>query len=225
MTKKNKIPWPTKAVMEQIYEKQLWGGKDFDFYSGEGSHSPTIINPYIEAVTEFLTSQKDKLTVCDLGCGDFNIGKHFVEHTQKYIAIDIVESLIKRNKTQFKADNLEFQCLDISKDSLPNADCIILRQVLQHLSNEEIKNIVNKLSIYKYIILTEHLPIRDFKPNKDKITSQGIRLKQNSGVDLLKAPFNLNAREEKLLNEVVLEHGKGKIRTSLISLNPIINFI
>jgi len=36
MSRKPKKPWPTKAVMQQIYEQHLWGGKDFDFYSGEG---------------------------------------------------------------------------------------------------------------------------------------------------------------------------------------------
>jgi len=65
---------------------------------------------------------------------------------------------------------------------LPKADCVILRQVLQHLSNEEIKNILAKLYNYKYLILTEHLPLRDFIPNEDIISGQGIRIKHNSGV-------------------------------------------
>ena len=42
-----KTPWPTKAVMQQIYEQQLWGGNAFDYYSGEGSHKSEIIHPYI----------------------------------------------------------------------------------------------------------------------------------------------------------------------------------
>ncbi|MBV7269416.1 class I SAM-dependent methyltransferase [Winogradskyella luteola] len=215
MKKQVKTPWPTQAVMQQVYEKHLWGGKGFDFYSGEGSHNPTITEPYLKAVLDFLKSENNKLTVCDLGCGDFNIGKHFVAFSKKYIAIDIVESLIKRNQALFKADNLEFHCLDISKDKLPKADCIILRQVLQHLSNTEIKCIVNKLSSYQYIILTEHLPIGDFVPNKDKIASQGIRLKQNSGVDLLAEPFVLKVKSTEILNEVVLDNNKGRIVTNL----------
>ncbi len=76
MAKKNKSPWPTKAVMNQIYDEHLWGGENFDFYSGVGSHNPKIINPYINAISEFLKSLKKPITLCDLGCGDFNIGKH-----------------------------------------------------------------------------------------------------------------------------------------------------
>ena len=54
--------------------------------------------------------------------------------------------------------------MNIVKDNLPSADCIILRQVLQHLSNAEVQQIITKLSAYKYIILTEHLPNGNFNP-------------------------------------------------------------
>ncbi|WP_405573570.1 class I SAM-dependent methyltransferase [Winogradskyella sp. Asnod2-B02-A] len=218
MSKKQKQPWPTKDVMNQIYDLHLWGGQDFDFYSGFGSHNLKIIEPYINSVSTFLKSHNNTLTVCDLGCGDFNIGKQLTKYTKKYIAIDIVADLIERNKTIFKADNLEFHCLDIAKDDLPKADCIILRQVLQHLSNAEIKAVAKKLSNYKFVILTEHLPIGNFESNKDIISGQGIRIKKKSGVDLLKAPFNLKIEEQKVLNETILEDDKGIIVTTIYTL-------
>jgi hypothetical protein len=215
---KAKNPWPTKAAMTQVYDMKLWGGKTFDFYSGAGSHNPEIINPYLDALVRFLESFSTPLVVCDLGCGDFNIGSQFVKFAKRYIAIDIVESLIDRNKKLYKANNLEFQCLDISKDELPSGDCIILRQVLQHLSNEEIQRIVLKLYAYKYIVLTEHVPLGDFNSNKDIISGQGIRLKQNSGVNLLESPFNLKIKEKKILGEHILENNKGRIVTTLYHL-------
>ncbi|WOD42144.1 class I SAM-dependent methyltransferase [Hwangdonia lutea] len=215
MTKKQKKPWPTKDVMHQIYDMHLWGGKDFDFYSGEGSHNPEIINPYLDAIIGFLNAFAEKITVCDLGCGDFNIGKHLATYSKKYTAVDIVETLIERNKKLFKKDNLEFRCLDISKEALPQADCIILRQVLQHLSNAEIQSTLKKLEAFKYIILTEHIPVGSFTPNKDIISGQGIRLKQNSGVNILEAPFNFKIKNEKQLNKYVLDDKKGRIVTTL----------
>lgn len=215
MIKKNKKPWPTKAAMSQIYELNLWGGKAVDFYSGSGSHDAEIVNPYLEIITSFLKSHNKKLSVCDLGCGDFNIGKSLIQYTEKYVAIDIVENLIDRNKRLYQEDNLEFQCLDIAKDDLPVADCVILRQVLQHLSNAEIESVVRKLAHYKYIVLTEHLPLGDFIPNKDIISGQGIRLKQNSGVNVLKAPFNLEVKKETVLGKHILKAGKGRIVTLL----------
>jgi len=204
--------------MEQIYEMNLWGGNKAEFYSGEGSHRPKIVTLYIAAVTAFLTSFKSLLTVCDLGCGDFNVGKQLVHHTKKYVAVDIVPSLIARNKETFKAPNLEFHCLDIAEDDLPAGDCAILRQVLQHLSNAEIQSIINKLAAYKYVILTEHIPEGDFIPNKDIISGQGNRLKKQSGVNLLAPPFNFKVEEVKELCSVVLNDGKGVILTSLFKL-------
>lgn len=204
--------------MNQIYEQHLWGGKDFDFYSGDGSHDSEIIKPYLDAVKVFLNGYNDELSVCDLGCGDFNIGKQLTQYTSKYIAIDIADELIKRNRTKFVENHLEFYCLDIAQDDLPIADCVILRQVLQHLSNSEIQNIVSKLKSYKYIILTEHLPTGHFFANKDIISGQGIRLKHNSGVNLLIEPFNLKVQEQSILNTITLAENKGKIVTTLYTL-------
>ncbi len=202
-----KKTWPTKAAMQQVYSEHLWGGDKFDFYSGEGSHLPELVEPYVRAVSEFLDSFKEPITVCDLGCGDFNVGQQLTEHTKKYIGVDIVPELIQRNKKLFKADNLEFLCLDISKDELPEADCILLKEVLQHLSNAEVLSVVNKLSAYKYVILTEHIPNGEFEPNKNIISGQGTRLKKKSGLNLLKSPFSLKVMEEKQLCSIKTEQG------------------
>ncbi|WP_395068404.1 class I SAM-dependent methyltransferase [Gracilimonas sp.] len=201
--------------MEQVYEMKLWGDNDSDFYSGVGSHHPGYVDPYIEVLTSFFRSFEEPLVVCDLGCGDFNVGKELVQHTRKYIAIDIVAELIKRNKETFKEENLEFHCMDIASDDLPSGDCAILRQVLQHLSNAEVQRIINKLTDFKYVILTEHVPEGAFMPNKDIISGQGIRLKKQSGLDLLAPPFDLKVKEEKQLLSVPSQHSKGIIITTL----------
>lgn len=215
MTKKNKKPWPTKETMEQVYTMKLWGDNASEFYSGDGSHKSVIVNPYITAVKSFLTSFETPLTVCDLGCGDFNVGKQLVRHEKKYIAVDIVYDLIVYNKEKFNSPNLEFHCLDIAEDELPKGDCVLLRQVLQHLSNAEIQRIVHKLKDYKYVILTEHLPNGDYTPNIDIISGQGIRLKKQSGVNLLAPPFNFKVKEEKQLLTVSLNKGQEIIVTTL----------
>lgn len=212
-TKKNKKPWPTQKAMEQIYDLNLWGGNKTEFYSGFGSHHPELVQPYINKVKSYLTSFDVPLTVLDLGCGDFNIGKELYTYSKNYIAIDIVEDLISYNTEKYKADNLEFRCLDIAKDNLPNADCVVIRQVLQHLSNVEVDAILQKLSNYKYIVLTEHIPKGNFEPNKDIISGQGIRLKKQSGLDVLKPPFNFKVKSKKELLSIDLTNKKEKIVT------------
>lgn len=217
-TKNIKKPWPTKDAMEQVYEMNLWGGDTFDFYSGEGSHDAEIVAPYITAVISFLTSFKSPLTVCDLGCGDFNIGKELVKHTKKYVAIDVVADLIEHNKATFKEEHLEFHCLDIAVDDVPSGDCALVRQVLQHLSNDEVQCVVDKLADFKYVMLTEHVPEGDFVPNEDIISGQGTRLKKQSGVDLLASPFNFKVKGEKQMSSIVLEDHKGVIVTTLYTI-------
>ncbi len=204
--------------MQQIYAQGLWGSTQTDFYSGEGSHHTDIVNPFINQIVRFLSSFSEPLSVCDLGCGDFNIGKQLVPYTRKYLAIDIVPELIERNREMYKDKRLSFDCLDISRDKLPKADCAIIRQVLQHLSNAEILRIIPQLYQYSHVILTEHIPEGNFEPNKNIISGQGIRLKKKSGVDIHKAPFYLKSKDSKTLLTQNSESYKGILVTHLISL-------
>ncbi|ADV48215.1 hypothetical protein Celal_0888 [Cellulophaga algicola DSM 14237] len=197
--------WPTIDVMRQIYEKHLWGGEKADFYSGDGSHLGVIVDPYIKEVSVFLKSFKKPLVICDVGCGDFNIGRQLVEFSEKYFAVDIVSALIERNKIKFKNDKLVFQCLDICNDDLPKADCIFVRQVLQHLSNIEIQSFLTQLKNYTYCIVTEHIPNGHYEPNVDVVTSMGNRLKKKSGVDLMAHPFNFKPIASYELLRIVLD--------------------
>ncbi len=199
--------------MEQIYQENLWGGESGSFYSGEGSHVQEFVKPYLTVVKSFLNSLTDKPIVCDLGCGDFNVGKELLHLSSKYYAVDIVTSLIDYNKKKFYNDKLEFQCLDIVQDDLPVGECVILRQVLQHLSNTEVKMVLNKIKKYKYLILTEHVPGGNFIPNIDIISGQGIRLKKNSGVDITSSPFHFTCKNKKELLRI--KATKGVIKTTL----------
>lgn len=219
MTKKSsKTPWPTQKAMEQVYTKNLWGGNPFEFYSGDGSHLEKFVSPYIEVISQLLQSFNKPISVCDLGCGDFNIGKQLAPFTKEYIGIDIVGPLIEHLKKMYQTPHISFLCRDIAQDELPNSDVVLLRQVLQHLSNEEIKHIVKKLSQYKHLIITEHIPQGTFTPNLDILSGQGIRIKKQSGVNLLETPFNLSVQSQQQLLSIPLEPGNGKIVTTYFKL-------
>ncbi|EAQ48418.1 class I SAM-dependent methyltransferase [Leeuwenhoekiella blandensis] len=215
MTKPTKTPWPTKDAMQQVYAKKLWGSGNTDFYSGAGSHDTETVQAYLKAVIGFFKSLEIPPVVCDLGCGDFNVGKELVPYTQAYKAVDIVPELIAYNTKRFKSKQLSFETLDLAKDPLPEGDCALLRQVLQHLSNAEIASIVNKLYAYRYVILTEHLPDQEFTPNIDIISGQGIRLKKHSGVALLAPPFNFKVKAAKELVSLPAPGVKGRLVTTL----------
>ena len=68
-------------------------------------------------------------------------------------------------------------------DDLPVADVALVRQVLQHLSNTQISRIVPKLSGYRSLVVSEHVPIEnDFVPNVEKMAGVTIHLPSHSGV-------------------------------------------
>lgn len=134
------------------------GRKSLRILFGERFLLSQLIDPYIEVVKEFLTSFERPLTVCDLGCGDFNVGNYFLPFVAHFQAVDIVPDLIVYHTTNYQRENLSFHCLDIAVDTLPVGDFALVRQVLQHLSNEKVQGILDKLQQFRFVLLTEHLP-------------------------------------------------------------------
>ncbi|QCO22789.1 class I SAM-dependent methyltransferase [Acinetobacter cumulans] len=205
-----------KSKFTKIYEDGVWGGEGERFYSGSGSHNNEIVEKYIISVNNFLNDLIVEKTVVDLGCGDFNIGSKLFRNTKKYIACDIVDSLIDYNSIKFSHQNLIFKKINIVEDDLPAGNIVFIRQVLQHLSNEDILKVVKKLYKYKYLVITEHLPKFIFKPNKDYFSGPSIRLERNSGVVLDEKPFNLIYKNKYKICEV--EENEGVIVTSVYEL-------
>lgn len=141
------------------------------------------------------------MNVVDCGCGDFNVGSQIRQYCSNYVACDIVPDLIERNKIRFSKFDVDFRVVNIIEDPLPIGDVVIIRQVLQHLSNEHIKQVVNKLRGYRYLILTEYIPEGEFVPNIDQPTGAFSRLARGiqSGIVLTKEPFLLKVKSERTI--------------------------
>jgi len=211
---------PLDEVFTRVYRERLWGfpkpWKRSKFFSGPGSHEVEIINPYIEAVQAFV-QPRATMNAVDLGCGDFNVGGRIRKSFNRYTACDIVSELIQHNKRSYADMDVEFCCINISTDPLPSGDIVFLRQVLQHLSNEQIGHVVAKLQNYRFLVLTEHLPDkRVFTPNLDHVSGSGLRLARDSGVVLTCAPFNLQVKSHATLCSV--RHFGGVIQTDVYEL-------
>lgn len=180
-------------VFSEVYRKGVWGQTPENrFYSGGGSHEPSLVDPYVIAVVDFLSSLSTKPSVVDLGCGDFNVGSRIRPWCGRYIACDVVPDLIAYNRVKFSDLDVDFRCLDAAADFLPDADVIFLRLVLQHLSNDQIARIVLKLQKFRFLVLTEALPISPgFVQNLDKRTGPGVRIASGSGIVITAPPFSL----------------------------------
>lgn len=124
-----------------IYDRGLWrAGEGEQPLSGPGSSL---------AVTESIRSKLPALlralsagTLLDIGCGDLTWIKTLeLDH---YIGVDIVPSVIEANRILLPTH--EFRCLDAVVDDLPDADTVLCREVLFHLSFDDIKALIANLN-------------------------------------------------------------------------------
>jgi hypothetical protein len=144
------------------------------------------------------------MTVVDLGCGDFSVGQRIASGCGRYIGVDIVKPLVDRNRATFGSSTVSFLHANIVEDELPEGDVCLVRQVFQHLSNDQILAVLPKLEQYGWSFITEHHPseFRLLQPNKDKPHGGSIRAGQRSGVFLDQPPFNVPKSRFRLLMEM-----------------------
>ena len=223
--KKRNATKTSEQIFTEIYAEKKWTTGSDEFHSGIGSSDKRITAAYVRAVRDWLERiGSTKLTIVDLGCGDFRVARQFVDLCGHYVGVDIVKPLIEHLVTDFASPKVEFLHRNILEDSLPNGDVCFLRQVLQHLSNDEIQTVLHRVQRYHWTVITEHHPSSEFfrAPNLDKPHGADIRLFDGSGVFLEKPPFNVSRQRIELLLDVAGHafpgwNDPGVIRTYLLT--------
>lgn len=195
---------PIRKVFSEIYRRRLWGeGEDGSpFYSGPGSEAG-VSEPYVQVVGEFIEAS-GITSIVDVGCGDFRVGSRLVRPGLSYHGVDVVSDLIRYNSERFSSDHITFRCGDITVDELPVGDLCLIRQVLQHLSNDQVAQVLARCEKYPYLIVTEHLPdqTKPWTANLDIHHGDQTRVDRHSGLLLDGPPFNRAV--ERILCEVQL---------------------
>ena len=153
-------------IFTEIYQHNRWGGEKGEFNSGSGSTDPDIVCKYI-ATIEYILNREGihNPVLVDLGCGDFRVGSKLLPLCKEYIGVDIVQPIIHVNQKQYGNSTTTFLNINIIDDDLPSGDICTVRQVLQHLSNAQITKILNKLTKFDYVFITEHYPPDSDKPS------------------------------------------------------------
>lgn len=193
-----------EEVFTEVYAKNFWGGERGTFRSGSGSALEQLVRPYVEMMQRELTRiGAQEMTVVDLGCGDFEVGRQLAGVCGHYTGVDVVRPLVEHNRLRHGTERVSFEHLDLTQDELPPGGACIVRQVFQHLSNRQIAAVLLKLSAYRYCYITEHHPsLRNLTaPNLDKPHGPDIRLLLSSGVFLEEPPFSLPRDRYELLLE------------------------
>lgn len=128
----------------RIFSTDAWNSPES--VSGSGS---TL------GATEALRPQLVKLfaelsigSVLDAPCGDCNWMAALWPHLrlQRYVGIDIVEALILRNRDRFQRPGVDFQVADLCRDPMPEAQLVLCRDCLIHLSLGEARAALANLS-------------------------------------------------------------------------------
>ncbi len=170
----------------EIYKNNVWG--NFESVSGNGSTlegTQNLRNKLPELIQQFSIH-----SVFDAPCGDFNWMSVFLKTTNiKYIGGDIVLPLIEAHQTNFKDTHTNFIHIDLTKDKFPEADLMICRDCLFHLSYQDTKLVLQNFinSNIKYLLTTTYVKSEDFN-NRD-ITTGDFRL-----TDLFSAPYQFDQK-------------------------------
>jgi hypothetical protein len=217
-----------RSAFQEVYKRNLWGSHEGSkFFSGLGSRGQAA-DLYVERITELAQRHSMELggplTIVDIGCGDFRIGRALVERLPDatYVGCDIVPELVAHNQVNYSNERVSFRHLDVVCDPLPPGHICLIRQVFQHLSNADISRAVQRLR-YHFVYVTEGHPLVRIGPvNPDKVVDAGVRFDWREGVgrgvELNQPPYRLRTEEvfrvnnppsEVLITERIILPGKA----------------
>ena len=172
-----------KNKFTAIYQKTK--AEDFESVSGEGSSLSYTSS--LRKSLPIMFNQFEIKSIFDAPCGDFNWMRHVINGSEyTYVGADIVSKLIDSNNAQYANDHISFTQLDICKDPLVDADIMICRDCLFHLSYADIDDFIKNFikSNIPLLLVTTHKNTDKYFKNRN-IRSGDFRL-----FDLFSAPFN-----------------------------------
>jgi hypothetical protein len=167
---------------DQIYSQNAWV-----YGSGEGS-LPKQTRPYVKWLQAFLRKHHFQ-SVVDMGCGDWQFSRLIDWGGISYQGFDVVSSVIANNQARFTSSNVSFHLYSGNGDELPSGDLLIVKDVLQHLSNKNILAFLPNTRKYKYCLITNCVNPSGDTTNTD-IEDGGFRY-----LDLRLPPFSVDAEE------------------------------
>jgi len=190
-------------AFNEVYQKRMW--QQGQSLSGIGSEG-LVAERYVAFVREYIREGRIK-TVVDAGCGDFSVGSRLCGDVSECIALDASSYIIDANQKRYgDISNVSFQVADLVVSTFPSANLVLIRQVLQHLTNDQIERVLTNLdhSEWDRVLVTEAVadPSNDANANLD-LQSHSVRTRVNfgSGVFIDRAPFNRPAKRIAVIDD------------------------
>lgn len=166
---------------EWIYKSNAWGGLT---PSGQGSsldYTASLRRDLSKLLKDFSIRK-----VFDAPCGDFNWMRRVLSEVDiRYIGADIVYPLINSLNEKYGGPKTSFIHMDLTTDRFPNADLMICRDCLFHLSFEDAELVLSNFlrSGIPYLLTSTYV-------NKGAFVNKNIRTGEFRLIDLFADPFN-----------------------------------
>ncbi|MFL5483184.1 MAG: class I SAM-dependent methyltransferase [Gemmatimonadaceae bacterium] len=141
-----------QARFERIYHTNLWSDPETRSGTGSSLDSTRVLREKLpDALREL-----DTRVLLDAPCGDFAWMDHVDLSGIEYIGADIVRSIVESNRQDYARGGREFIELDLTSDVLPDADVLLCRDCLVHLSYANIARVVENVcrANIRYILMT-----------------------------------------------------------------------
>lgn len=184
-----------------VYASDVWQGG-----SGRGSTPENTVQ--YRALVERLLQTLDVTSVVDIGCGDWQFSHLINWGNVDYLGIDTVPVVIEANRKRYGSRH-RFECADVTREALPSADLVILKDVLQHWPTAAIQAFLPRLEQYRFVLVTN-------SSEESPLLNSDIAMTGFRPLDLRQAPFHFKAEEllryhaddapPGVLNKVVLLH-------------------
>jgi len=136
----------------RIYSTNLWS--DPESRSGVGSTLDST--RVLRAELPKALRQLEARVLLDLPCGDFTWMEQVDLSGIEYIGGDIVPQIVQENRRLHARESRRFMRLDLTRDALPDADVLLCRDCLVHLSYANIRVVLANIarSTVRFLLMT-----------------------------------------------------------------------
>ncbi len=186
------------SVFDTIAKENAWGSNES--ISGPGSTLDSTVS--LRRQLPRAMSDLGIRSLVDAPCGDMNWMRHLQYDFEKYIGVDLVQSVIELLRKQSFPNSHHFQVGNIVTDILPAADALLCRDCLVHLPFSAVQAATRlfRMAGLKYVMATtfpDKMSNEDIEPGAWRplnmraapfLWSEPVRLISDN--DGLAAPYN-----------------------------------
>ena len=128
-------------------------------------------------------------TVLDLGCGDWQFSRLIDWSGIDYVGIDVVPSVIEKNQAEHSKSNVRFLLHSGDFSNLPKAELLIVKDVMQHWSNQSIFSFLPVMRTFPLSLVTNCV-----NPERETV-NRDIPDGEYRYLDIRLPPFSISAQE------------------------------